>query len=212
MAPRRVSIAEANSGGRNKKNLIAAVVSSASDVARHPVGIVGLAVASIALLLMLFRRGLDVTMMISPCPGVLLLRSCPGTARAGVERATKATAIRSLFMMLDTPIVIGDRGDALTPPCQAQMERALRLGFGRIAAVGSHLRRIDIRNTRSYRGWTPWVSKSPDADEAPGLLRGKREDTSSPRASLVRIDSPRASSVTYATPTEADGPILLTDV
>ena len=46
--------------------------------------------------------------------------------------------------------------------------------------------------------------KSPDADEAPGLLRGKREDTSSPRASLVRIDSPRASSVTYATPTEAD--------
>ena len=68
MAPRRVSIAEANSGGRNKKNLIAAVVSSASDVARHPVGIVGLAVASIALLLMLFRLGLDVTMIISPCP------------------------------------------------------------------------------------------------------------------------------------------------
>ena len=38
----------------------------------------------------------------------------PETARAGVERATKATAIRSLFMILDTPIVIGDRGDALT--------------------------------------------------------------------------------------------------
>ena len=41
------------------KNLLAAVVSSASDVARPP-----LAVASFALLLMLFRRGLDVTMMI----------------------------------------------------------------------------------------------------------------------------------------------------
>jgi hypothetical protein len=65
--PRRVSIADANSGGRNKKNLIAAVVSSGSNVARHPVRIVGLAVASLALLLMLFRRGLDVTMMIRSC-------------------------------------------------------------------------------------------------------------------------------------------------
>jgi hypothetical protein len=45
-----------------EKNLLAAVVSSASDVARPP-----LAVASIALLLMLFRGGLDVTMMIRSC-------------------------------------------------------------------------------------------------------------------------------------------------
>ena len=48
-----------------KKNLIAAGVSKASDVA--PVRIVGLAVASLALLLMLLRRGLDVTMMIRYC-------------------------------------------------------------------------------------------------------------------------------------------------
>ena len=45
-----------------QKNLLAAVVASASDVARPP-----LAVASLALLLMLFRRGLNVTMMIRSC-------------------------------------------------------------------------------------------------------------------------------------------------
>jgi hypothetical protein len=51
--------------------------------------------------------------------------------------------------------------------------------------------------------------KNPDAREAPGFLRGKREDTSSPRASLVTIDSPRASSVTYVTPTEADASVMV---
>ena len=51
----------------SKKNLIAAVVSSASDVARAPVRMVVLAVASLALLLMLFRRGLQVTMMMRSC-------------------------------------------------------------------------------------------------------------------------------------------------
>jgi hypothetical protein len=53
---------------RPRKNLLAAVVSRASDVAWPP-----RAVANLALLLMLFRRGLDVTMMIRswlpPCEG-----------------------------------------------------------------------------------------------------------------------------------------------
>ena len=65
--PGKVRRSADRSRRHGKKNLIAAVVSSASNMARPPVRIVGLAVASLALPLMLFRRGLDVTMMIRSC-------------------------------------------------------------------------------------------------------------------------------------------------
>ena len=45
-------------------------------------------------------------------------------------------------MMFDTPV--GTEAMPSAPPCQAQIERTSRLGFRRIAAVGSRLRRIDI--------------------------------------------------------------------
>src|SRR6476620_10332170 len=64
-ASRRWAPAQADALAR--RTLLAAVVSSASDMARPP-----LAVVSLALLLMLFRRGLDVTMIRSclpPCEG-----------------------------------------------------------------------------------------------------------------------------------------------